>query len=136
NRNSFATFLGLGLVNAIALLAADIAAARAQGRQLLAALFVAAPAAVAGGLILVALFLTTSRMGLAASLAGAGATALLAFGRSGSRWGRIALVGAVAVGVAALLAWLYGQGVLERLGSVERDVDVRNQLYAQTWQLI
>ncbi len=134
NRNNFATFLGLGLVLNTGLVADAIFGALKEGRrpQVMTALVHAA----IGALLLAGLLATHSRMGLFASVIGAVVVLALFAIRSGSG-ARIKVSGVVLVliGVAAI-ALLYGQGVLERLGSSQSSLDVRTDLYAQVLELV
>jgi len=133
NRNSYATFLAFGLVlgTALALRAALVerGAAHARSEALLSLLGLA--------FVLAALLASQSRMGLAAGLAGsllvlAGA---IARQRAGRRVTAV-LLAIVVMGLLALLATVFGAPTLERLGSAERDFDVRLDLYRQVIGMI
>lgn len=131
NRNSFATFLAFGLVLGTALIGETIRHAAETRRLPMANIMVSV---VGLGLLLAALYLTQSRMGVAAGLAG---SFVVLFG-SAIKAGRTALqvTVIVAVAVAGLGSVLFGAGLVERLGSVERDFDVRTALYMQIGEMI
>lgn len=134
NRNSFATFLGLGLVVNVGLAGDALFRSSAKGeRPQLAAALVHATVA---SMLIAGLLATHSRMGLFASLVGAVTAFFLTLMTSGgvARL-RASAIGLVLLGVASVAA-LYGQGVLERLGSSQSDLDVRLNLYEQAWELI
>jgi O-antigen ligase len=136
NRNTFATFLALGLVNAVALTFSELALAKSRGVRHFAAFLWVAPSVVAVSLIFVTLVASNSRMGLFAGVCGTVVTMVLAGVQHGrSRLRIVLLSGMIGLGVGAS-AWLYGQGLLDRLASVESDLDVRTDLYGQVWQLI
>ena len=133
NRNSFATFLGLGLVINAGLVAEAFLGAEKTARIDLGAL---ALHGLAGAIILAALFATHSRMGLFASLAGAtlAFVPFIAFSQSG--WRPKAAGGVLILAGIAALAVLYGSGVLERLASSGTNLDTRMDIYAQVLDLI
>ncbi len=133
NRNAFATYLGFGLLTALALFARRLRAL--TGPRFADPMLLLYGAA--GMLILVTLLATNSRMGTASALFAAGSfVALLLAKRQRLGAGRIALGGLLlALGLAAAF-YLYGGALLERLGSVERDADVRFALYQQVWEMI
>ncbi|WP_196259699.1 O-antigen ligase family protein [Pelagibacterium limicola] len=131
NRNSYATFLAFGLVIGAALSIRKLAEGRSpRGSTLI--LY-----GLGMAVIVSALLLSQSRMGLAAGLTGS--VFVLAAGGVKMSRERPALglavicLGAVAV---AGLAMLFGSGTLERLGSTEHDLDVRRALYEQVAVLI
>ena len=136
NRNTFATFLSLGLVCAVALTINEVGTARQRSAGGFAAALMAAPAAAGAVLILTALFATQSRMGLFAGISGSLVVILLSLTRTERTAYRLPAILLTVLVAAGSIAWLYGQGVLDRLGSVDRDFDVRTDLYAQVWQLI
>lgn len=134
NRNSFATFLGLGLIVNLALAAEHSLGNLRTERPMRKGAAVAH--VVVAALVLAALLATHSRMGLFASVLG-GVSALALYGalpgaatkpRIGA--GIIVVLGFVAV------AALYGQGVWDRFGSAQVSLDVRMELYHQVWELI
>jgi O-antigen ligase len=138
NRNSFATFLAFGCVIAIALVAGKLvrsddeedgaAATRRFDSTIL--LYVLAYA-----IIVAALFATQSRMGFAAAVAGSLAIIVVSLSHYG-RQGRLLAIVPIFVLAIVLGFFTYGQGLLERLGSVESASDVRFDLYAQVVQMI
>lgn len=139
NRNSYATFLAVGFVISVGLamrtlLSTGLAHLRKGQRKPLTQ---AIPHLVAALVILAALFASESRMGLFAGLCGA--AALTAIGLSKGQFASrkmlvpVVLLLLTIIGVAVLL---FSAGTFERLGSVERDSDVRLQLYAQVLEMI
>jgi O-antigen ligase len=134
NRNSYATFLSLGLVSATALTRAEVQRAQDAGLNLGRALLAGLPAAVCWLVILSALVATNSRMGLFAGGCGAAVVAALAVARGG--WMRALAIVVLVLVAGALGLWLYGQGLIERLASAERDFDVRASLYGEVAGLI
>ena len=134
NRNSFATFLGLGLVLNAGLVGEAVFGALAEGRR--PALQTALLHALTAAVLLAGLLATHSRMGLFAGLIGAVTCWVLMMARSGMG-GRIKVAGIAPVVLGlAVIAALYGQGLFERLGSSQTDFDVRANLYGQVWELI
>lgn len=134
NRNSFATFLGFGLIACVAIATDKLtrpSGMRGQNNNIDGIAFAFGAAVIFAGILA-----TRSRMGVVADGAGALITFLLAnhgfTGSKRSKW--IVVSSVVAILVAVLI--LYGQGALERLGSIENDRDVRLNLYAQTLDLI
>ncbi|MCC7320320.1 MAG: O-antigen ligase family protein [Rubellimicrobium sp.] len=116
NRNSLATFLGLGLVQGAAL------GARPGGR---------APVAAGMAAILVALLATQSRLGVAAGVAGLGVTAALLWARPRRR---LLLAGAgLALGVAVVAG---NAGLAERLLAAGPEGRMRLELYRQILGMI
>lgn len=141
NRNSFATFLALGMVLGTGLTLRSAMRRRTQDGQRLPRqdemLVHTALMAVATMMILAALLATQSRMGLFAGLVGVLATVLGAVLKSTHRRLRTALIIAVAGLFLVVVAMAgFGMGTLERLGSVESAADVRFALYRQVWQMI
>ena len=135
NRNSYATYLGFGILLGMALL---INRMRGFGDGMLALsdeklVF----AGVGMALMLVTLISTNSRMGVAAfGVAAIFFLLVLAMKRARpGLWLTISLVIGVLVLAGAAFS-LYGATLLERLGSVERDADVRFALYEQVWEMI
>lgn len=138
NRNSFATFLAMGAVVAMALVGGHFVAARDEDGtpvprrfdpQVLLYL-------VAFAIIVAALFATQSRMGFAVAIGGSLVVMVVSLLKSSS--GPVRLIALVAMfALAVVLGFLsYGEGLFERLGSAERDSDVRLELYAQVVQMI
>jgi O-antigen ligase len=136
NRNSFATFLAFGLILGTGLVAEELQIRwgadrtyrdkdpRLPRRSLV--LY-----GIGLTVILAALLATQSRMGIATGIVGALLALLSSVSVSAlSRLRRLALFGVAALGGLAVGA-IFGGGVLERLGSVERAADVRWELYQQ-----
>jgi O-antigen ligase len=126
NRNSVATFLGFGLVLAVA-----IAVSRPAGR-LNAAYFWAAVAVLA-----LAILLTQSRMGALATALGAAVTFVA--GRREQGVGMTAIMRQLGVGLLVLLAALIplaGTGMVERGLFTLTESWERTSLYAQIWGMI
>lgn len=134
NRNSYATFLAFGLVLGTALTGQSIQQA-AETRQTPIANI--AVSLVGLGFLVAALYLTQSRMGVAAGLAG---SLVVLFGFVIKMWRTVPrfalLVVILALVLAGLGVLLFGSGLVERLGSVERDFDVRAALYMQVGEMI
>jgi O-antigen ligase len=139
NRNSYATFLAIGLVLSTGfalrtLLNKGLSHLR-KGQRSLA--FQAAPMVVTALVILAALLATESRMGLFAGVSGTAVLVAVGFLKGRFRSRGLALSALVLVVLVMVVAFLlFSGGTLERLGSVERDSDVRLQLYAQVWDMI
>ena len=135
NRNSYATYLGFGILLGLALL---INRMRGFSDGMLALsdeklVF----AGVGMVLMLVTLISTNSRMGVAA-LGVAAVFFLLVLVMKRARaglWTTISLTAGMLI-IAGVAFSLYGATLLERLGSVERDADVRFALYEQVWEMI
>lgn len=138
NRNSFATFEGMGAILALTMLASRIVnqADRHKDDGRIANNFSAILLlGVAYAFLLVVIISTQSRMGLAATLIGSVAIVLLTLSAARNfRFGGYALLGLLLVLAASLV--LFGGGVFERLGSLESSGEVRGELYRQTWDLI
>lgn len=137
NRNSFATFLAFGAVVAIALAAGKLVHGDEDGESVpmqrldpIILLYLLAYA-----VIVAALLATQSRMGFAAAVAGSLAIIVLGVSHSAGRGRVFGLVLVFALAIAIGLV-TFGQGLLERLGSVESASDVRLDLYAQVIQMI
>ncbi len=134
NRNTFATFLALGLVLGMALLAeAAMAGSRSDSprrwNMSSAALLVAGEIA-----ILASLMATQSRMGAFAGIVGTMAVAILWAWKAKS--GRVAIATFLTLAAGGAIAFLYGGGLADRLGSAESSFDVRLDLYRQVFQMI
>ncbi|MBE7731957.1 O-antigen ligase family protein [Devosia faecipullorum] len=139
NRNSFATFLAFGAVLALTQLIDIVRYWVEQGedrepfRRVMPAWLLYGAALL---LILAAIVSTQSRMGFVASVAGALTVIGLAIGVSlrFARWAIILLL----LGTFAVVGMLifYGDGLLDRVGSLERSLEVRLGLYEQVLQLI
>lgn len=136
NRNSYATFLAFGLVLGLAIII-DVVRQIASGERALRSSILSLGLTLAGSvLVLSALLASQSRMGLFAG--GIGAVLVITLGLVRIRLSkRTRLASAVAAILAvAGLAYLYGGGVFERLGSLEQSIDVRGDLYRQVWGMI
>lgn len=141
NRNSFATYLAIGLVLGTGM-TLDELVYRSRSDRLTRAKDQTRPprsvALYAAGLLVVvaALLATQSRMGVAVGALGVllvsiPFVAALPLNRNW-RLAALALLGAVVSG----LVFSYGQGFIERLGSVEASTDVRLDLYRQVVDMI
>ncbi len=132
NRNSFATFLAMGLAIGVALLAeVSVVAAPLQKKLTdLAAL-------VAGLLVTTGALLTTeSRMGAVAAACGSVVVLALASRKLKLSWARWTVIGLI-LAIATLAALtVFGSGVLERMISIEGAADIRGDLYAQVGEMI
>ncbi|KKB75930.1 hypothetical protein VW35_19490 [Devosia soli] len=133
NRNSFATFLAMGLSVGIALVPGILSAKLARNQSAMDKVLVAF--LYAGGLfvITIALLATESRMGLFAGAVGAFVVLLLIL-KQHERWKILipaAIVLAVALGLAAI--WTFGQGTIERALTLEGSTEGRMALYEQVW---
>jgi O-antigen ligase len=138
NRNSFATFLGMGAVLALSMLAGRVVnqADRHKDDGRIAHNFSNMMLlGVTYGFLLIVIISTQSRMGLAATLIASTAVVLLTLSAVRNfRIGGYAVMGLVAVLALGLV--FFGGGVFERLGSLESATEVRGDLYRQTWDLI
>jgi len=143
NRNSFATFLAMGLVTGLGL-AAD--RATRQGGKTSNSITTRLTDSsnmhvylliVISFVVLATLFQTNSRMGVFAGLIGTGLTLTLILARRlGLGRGTLLLVPVVLVAVGGVAAWLYGGVLLDRLGGVEQDANVRLAAYRQILGMI
>lgn len=142
NRNSFAMFLGMGAVTALAMAivqATDArgAQSRRRGNVLENRYLPALSYLVAWGVIMGTILVTESRMGMFVAVAGSGLVGALTLPRGRHANKRVGLVIAAALAAGGImLAMLYGAGVTERLGSVDSAADVRLNLYYQVIDLI
>lgn len=130
NRNSYATYLAFGFAIGAALLAGALVSSEARTSRGTIALFLTGQ-----GLLLAALLLSGSRMGLlAAIVAGIVILVLSLYGtRRAPRVLPLLLVAAIA-GLAILL--LFGGRTVERLNGLDSDVEDRFELYRQVWGMI
>ena len=136
NRNSFATFLAIGLSVGVALLPELITRKLARNQSSVDRAFVVL--VYVGGLFLIMMTLlaTQSRMGLFAGVVGAVVILLLVL-KQHHLWKFLvpaAIVGAVALIV--ITTWTFGQGVLERVIGLESAGNTRGELYAQVWEQV
>lgn len=138
NRNSFATFLSFGAVVTVAMLAGSFVRqddGEADDRRLridpIVLVYLLAVAVIAA-----ALLATQSRMGAFAGVMGCLTVVVLAQRRLRWRRGWYLLwlpAGLIVIGAGV---YLYGQGLVERLGSQAEAADVRLDLYAQVLEMI
>lgn len=142
NRNSFATFLAIGAVIGIVRLL-DAFRQRPRGRSRVMWLIDMreGPLLTLLGfaLVIVTLVATASRMGVAAGLAGMVLAAVLFLAKrpemdAAKRRGAAPLI--LLVLVAAVLLYLFGLPLIERMGKVEAATVVRLQLYEQILGMI
>lgn len=137
NRNTFATFLASGAVLGLALVLRDL---RGVGSSF-AGPTITKLALRGLGLILIFAVLvgTGSRMGLFVGIFGLVLLVLIVLPKQIGP-GRAALkllsVVFLIVVLFSIAVWGYGGLTVERLGSVDRDADVRLELYRQTWAMI
>lgn len=141
NRNSFGTFLAIGFVLGLGLTFRAGMRRRSEGGQRLPRhdekFARVGLQAVGTALILAALLASQSRMGLGAGVAGAMVLLVIAMAKSGIARGKGALLaGAAVLAFVGIVFVIYGGGTLDRLGSVESDADVRQQLYVQVMGMI
>jgi O-antigen ligase len=139
NRNSFATFLSFGAVVAVAMLAGTFVrqddGEPGDDRRLrtdpIVLVYLLALAA-----IIAALLATESRMGAFAGVVGCLSVVLLAQRRLHWRRGWYLLFVPAALVIIGGAVYLYGQGLVERLGSQASAADVRLDLYVQVTEMI
>ncbi len=129
NRNSFATFLSFGLIIGCAF---SVFSFSQKGNMISSLLYILGIA-----IIIATLFATQSRMGFASGLVGALLTIFLVVIKAKKPsliiW-PLLLFSTIAI---ILLTYLYGQGLLDRLGSTEiSSLDDRMLLYQQIISMI
>lgn len=136
NRNSFATFLAMGLSIGVSLLPATITAERARNENIVDKVFRSFFWIAGLFVIMIALLATESRMGLFAGILGAFVILLVVLKQS--RHWKILVPAAIVLsaGLALLVVWTFGQGVLERALSLEGSSEGRMDLYIQVWDVI
>lgn len=147
NRNAFATFLAFGLCAASGLAAGRLMSRRTKSgapqrtrhlirlmeRRRMEGLIMLLAALI----IFAVLLRTGSRMGALSGLTGATLTLGLVVGRrSGLGWGALVRLGIAGILLGTLALTLFGHILFERLGSLERDADIRIALYTQIGQMI
>ena len=143
NRNSFATFAGLGVLASLALGLQRVGeiSQRLDGRQRLRAFWLLVirpgwPWMCAAVICFVALVLTNSRAGLTASLCGMLVMlGSLAGMRPPARWPLVAMILAVVIFALVVLGAI-GGALGSRLGTVTSDAQVRQLIYKDTGSLI
>jgi O-antigen ligase len=136
NRNSFATFLGFGLILGVAMQLQPSEKGRPPERTIAQALECWA---YWGCIVVIAfaVLATQSRLGLAATMAGVAVTAVLMRSRGQRRW----LRGVLEVGTAAVLVIaggiiLGGDTLVERLVLVQSEYEARLQIHRQVLTMI
>lgn len=138
NRNSFATFMGMGAVLALSMLASRIVNQSDRHKddgRIADNLSNIVMLGLTYGFLIIVIISTQSRMGLAATLIASAAVVLLTLSAVRNiRTGGYAVMGLVAILAAGLV--LFGGGMFERLGSLESASEVRGDLYRQTRDLI
>ncbi|MGV8833383.1 MAG: O-antigen ligase family protein [Devosia sp.] len=138
NRNSFATFLAMGGTLAAARLGKLLADASRQHpndgmvRNLRSDLLIYG---MAYAFLMVVVVSTGSRMGLFVLLVGGGISATIPLRRA-KRLSILALVVPVSLAAMGMIMIVFGGGLLDRLGSIETNSDIRSDLYRQVWELI
>lgn len=134
NRNSFATFLACGLAIGVAFLM-DLLGSK-RDRTLNQRIGLWATLLLALALQAATLFATGSRMGLLSAATGVLVVLLLAIlGERRNAAGALVLVLAGVV-VAAILLFVFGEQLLERLVFLQTEGGGRSELHAQVWQAI
>ncbi|MBL4806260.1 MAG: O-antigen ligase family protein [Rhodobacteraceae bacterium] len=137
NRNSYATYLGFGILSGMSLIKQRINRTGAGFCLSFFADIRLASYLVLSVLMVTTLVLTNSRMGVVAFLV---AATIFIF-RSTAMQNNLKIPTRVIVVATFFLAipgvqFLYGNGLFERLGSVEKDIDVRFSLYSQVWEMV
>lgn len=136
NRNSYATFLAMGLAIGAAMIVRIVLSKRERNEQMgeVALSF----AAISGGLVVITISLmaSQSRMGLFAALVGVVVVALLTLRwLPGSRRLAVIFISLSLVFAAAAL-WVFGQGLLERLVNEGGSSSGRDSIYGLIWPMI
>jgi len=135
NRNSFATFLSFGLIAGLVFTAVSLLPNSEQTgghKSLLAAMLYLLGSSV----IFAALLATRSRMGFTAGAIGAMLAIALVLSKAPRTRQLIWPVLIFGILGTIVLFFLYGGGLLERVGSVESSSDVRMALYRQVIAMI
>ena len=134
NRNSFATFLACGLAIGVSFVLELFT--RNQDQTLNRKIGMWAALLLALALQAAALFATGSRMGLLSAVVGVLAVVLAAvLGERRNAAGALALVLGGMV-VAAILLFVFGEQLLERLVFLQGEGGGRSELHAQVWEAI
>lgn len=137
NRNSFATFLAMGGVIAatrMGKLLSDRAEKHPSDGSIRNFRSNMLIYGLAYAFLLTVVLSTGSRMGLFVTIVGAVTAFSVTLRRT--QLGVLALSVPVALTVAVLAMIYYGQGLFERLGSLESSANVRSDFYVQVWELI
>jgi O-antigen ligase len=138
NRNSFATFLAFGAVltvsNITALLRRRLDRHVDDGRVPFNTSMLVLNG-VAYAFLAVTIIATQSRMGLMVACLGSLIVAIPAIPGS-QRVRRIALFAVLLATLLGIALTFYGTGLMERLGSLDHDAEVRGDLYVQVLRLI
>jgi O-antigen ligase len=140
NRNSYATFLAFGICIAATqltgLLVRMVGSRSGGDREPGDGIRLLAYAAVYV-LLLTTVVASQSRMGLFVSIAGTVTALVLSIGRGGGRYATAALIGLLGsvIAIGGVLA-VFGAGMFERLGGVERSAEIRSRLYDQVVAMI
>ena len=145
NRNSFATFLGMGAVSGLSLLYSKLIQKTGKTeRSNFCSIFEFSQKAQYSILIVIGLVVicstiiaTQSRMGAFSSAVGLLSISVIVFVKmKTSHMKMIKLYFMIGIAMGAVLTTLFGEGLFERLGSTENDIDVRAGLYVQVVEMI
>jgi O-antigen ligase len=138
NRNSFATFLAFGAVLTVANITGLLKRRQERhvddGRVPFNSSMLALNG-VAYAFLAVTIIATQSRMGLAVATLGSLIVAIPAIPGS-ERIKRLALLALLIATLLIVALTFYGGGLMERLGSLDHDAEVRGDLYVQVLRLI
>ncbi|MCP4182722.1 MAG: O-antigen ligase family protein [Hyphomicrobiales bacterium] len=143
NRNSFATFLGMGAVAGLSLLYSKLIQKTRKSQRSDSSSFFDQKAqyslltVIGLSVIFIAIIATQSRMGTfsaAFGLLSVSAVVAVKAKTGHIKMARISFV--IGIAIIAVLAILFGEGLFERLGSTENSFDVRAELYAQVVEMI
>ena len=141
NRNSFATYMGMGVVIGAAMVLFEMRspARRSPNRKSRVKGFTtdAAYTTILVFVVFAALLASGSRLGLASTIVGAWATIVLTLLKTGISRIRV-IIGSAAAAVigGAVLAVMFGQSLLQRLVFLFVDSETRIELYRQTLTMI
>lgn len=138
NRNSFATYLAMGLILGLGLVLGALTRPGNRRVMFLSGDAMLRALAIIGLLlILAALFRTQSRMGLFAGLMGAGLTVSLILVRRGGLGRRGWLLVPLAVmGILSAGLYFYGGQLIDRVGQIDSAAATRGDLYVQILDMI
>lgn len=134
NRNSFATFLAIGLVVVVGLIANTLSdASQLRGRRYMGVALLL----VAALFILAAAFATNSRMGLFSGLVGAAIVVILAMAKSrGLGIGAKVGLAVLTMLLLAAVGYLFGASLWLRFLDVGNAAGVRLELYRQALEMV